>query len=123
MPPGAVRSRPLPPAGQWPAHGHPFSFSLPNPYPMLTRRLLLPAFALFAATSALVGGCKKDADSEPATGTASLGTVSFEMGNKVGTKALALDGTAYTTAAGETFGRHAQPGGRSSAKSGCASYI
>ena len=70
---------------------------------MLTRRLLLPAFALFAAASALVGGCKKDADSEPATGTASLGTVSFEMGNKVGTKALALDGTAYATAAGETF--------------------
>jgi hypothetical protein len=68
---------------------------------MLNRRLLLPFLVLFATASALVSGCKKDADTQPTTTT--TGTVSFEMENRVGTKALALDGTAYTTAAGETF--------------------
>ncbi|WP_367949240.1 MbnP family protein [Hymenobacter sp. BRD128] len=46
----------------------------------------------------LLSGCKKDPDSQP-----TVGTVAFELANVVGTKLLALDGTAYTTASGETF--------------------
>jgi hypothetical protein len=76
----------------------PVQFSIAKHFPMKNRRLLLPVFfALIAATSWLIG-CKKDADSQP-----TVGTVSFEMANMVGSKDLALDGTVYTTASGETF--------------------
>jgi hypothetical protein len=53
---------------------------------------------LLTASAAILGGCKRDGDSQP-----TVGTVSFEVKNMVGTQDLALDGTAYTTAGGETF--------------------
>ncbi len=53
---------------------------------------------LLTASAALLSGCKHDADSQPPTGS-----VAFELKNMVGQQALALDGTAYTTADGETF--------------------
>ena len=53
---------------------------------------------LLTASAAILGGCKRDGDSQP-----TVGTVSFEVKNMVGPQALALDGTAYTTASGETF--------------------
>ncbi|WP_305019233.1 MbnP family protein [Hymenobacter cheonanensis] len=53
---------------------------------------------MLAAAASWLLSCKKDADSQPTTGT-----VAFELANMVGTKALALDGTVYTTASGETF--------------------
>ena len=56
-------------------------------------------FALVALLFvAALGGCKKDADIP--TG---VGTVSFEVENVAGSKAVALDGTAYATSGGETF--------------------
>lgn len=65
---------------------------------MKNRRLLLPVFGVFLAALAWLSACKKDSDSAP-----TLGTVSFELANMVGAKPLALDGTAYATASGETF--------------------
>lgn len=53
---------------------------------------------LLTTSAALLGGCKRDSDSQP-----TVGTVAFELKNVVGTQALALDGTPYTTAGGETF--------------------
>jgi hypothetical protein len=53
---------------------------------------------LLTASAALLSGCQHDSDSQP-----TVGPVSFELNNVVGTKALALDGTAYATAGGETF--------------------
>jgi hypothetical protein len=53
---------------------------------------------LLSASVALLSGCKRDGDSEP-----TVGSVSFAVTNVVGTQPLALDGTAYTTASGETF--------------------
>ncbi len=53
---------------------------------------------LLTASAALLNGCKHDADSQPSTGS-----VAFELKNVVGQQPLALDGTAYTTAGGETF--------------------
>jgi hypothetical protein len=64
----------------------------------MKNRLLLPFLILLAAAGSLLSGCKKDPDSQP-----TFGNVSFAMENMVGTKDLALDGTAYTTASGETF--------------------
>lgn len=65
---------------------------------MKNRRLFLPFVFVLTAATALLSGCKKDKDSQP-----TVGTVSFEMENMVGTKDLALNSTAYTTASGETF--------------------
>ena len=59
---------------------------------------LAPVIVLLVAATALLGGCKHDGDSQP-----TVGSVAFELKNMVGTQALALDGTAYTTASGETF--------------------
>jgi hypothetical protein len=53
---------------------------------------------LLVASVALIGSCKRDSDSQP-----TVGTVSFAIQHVVGAQPLALDGTAYTTAAGETF--------------------
>jgi len=53
---------------------------------------------LLLTSVALLGSCKKTPDGPPA-----VGTVSFAIENMAGTKAVALDGTAYTTAGGETF--------------------
>jgi hypothetical protein len=53
---------------------------------------------LLTASAALLGSCKRDSDSQP-----TAGTVSFAVANVVGAKPLALDGTAYSTASGETF--------------------
>ena len=65
---------------------------------MKNRRLLLPVFLVLATATFWLIGCKKDADSQPTTSS-----VSFAVDNMVGTKALALDGTTYATASGETF--------------------
>lgn len=65
---------------------------------MKNRRLLLPVFTVLATAASWLIGCKKDADSQPTTAP-----VSFSVDNMVGAKALALDGTVYTTASGETF--------------------
>jgi hypothetical protein len=53
---------------------------------------------LLTASAALLSGCKRDSDSQP-----TVGAVSFEVKNVVGAQDLALDGTTYTTASGETF--------------------
>jgi hypothetical protein len=65
---------------------------------MKNRRFLLPLFLVLATAASWLIGCKKDADSQPTTGN-----VSFAVANLVGTNALALDGTVYSTASGETF--------------------
>jgi len=65
---------------------------------MKNRRLFLPVFLVLATAASWLIGCKKEAASEPGTGS-----VSFAIANMVGTKALALDGTAYATPSGETF--------------------
>jgi len=72
--------------------------SFAKQYLMKNRRLLLPVFLVLATAASWLLGCKKDAASEPGTGS-----VSFAVANVVGTKALAFDGTAYATASGETF--------------------
>lgn len=59
--------------------------------------LPLLAFLLVALVS-LLDSCKHDADNQP-----TAGSVAFELKNMVGTQPLALDGTTYTTAGGETF--------------------
>jgi len=64
----------------------------------MKNRLLFPVLLVLVVAAAWLIGCKKDADSQPTTGQ-----VSFAVNNMVGTKALALDGTSYTTASGETF--------------------
>jgi len=51
------------------------------------------------ALVALFSGCKRDEDDSQPT----VGSVSFAVANVVGTQPLALDGTAYATASGETF--------------------
>ena len=67
---------------------------------MKNRNLFAPVFFLLATSATLLlGSCKKDGDSAQPT----VGPVSFELENLVGTKALALDGTSYATAGGETF--------------------
>jgi hypothetical protein len=65
---------------------------------MKNRRFLLPVVGVFLAAIAWLSACKKDPDSQP-----TMGTVSFQLANTVGPKALALDGTTYTTSSGETF--------------------
>lgn len=65
---------------------------------MKNRRLLLPLFLVLATATSWLIGCKKEADSQP-----TMGSVSIAVNNVVGAKALALDGTVYTTASGETF--------------------
>jgi hypothetical protein len=67
---------------------------------LLMRNPSFPGLFIFllAGATALLGGCKRDSDSQP-----TAGTVAFELANVVGAKALALDGTAYSTASGETF--------------------
>ena len=50
-------------------------------------------------TAVLFNGCKKDGDSSQPT----VGSVLVELNNVVGTQNLALDGTVYSTASGETF--------------------
>jgi hypothetical protein len=65
----------------------------------MKNRSLYTLLALLVTTSAaLLSGCKHDSDSQP-----TVGSVSFELKNMVGTKALALDGTPYATASNETF--------------------
>jgi len=54
--------------------------------------------ASLLTTAVAFSGCKRDGDSQP-----TVGTVSLTVTNVVGTQPLALDGTAYTTASGETF--------------------
>jgi hypothetical protein len=63
----------------------------------MKNRLLLPLFFVLAAATYWLSGCKKD-NTAP-----TVGNVSFKIANMVGTQDLALDGTAYTTASGETF--------------------
>lgn len=65
---------------------------------MKNRRFLLPVFLVVATAASWLISCKKDADSQPTTGS-----VSFAVDNMVGSKALTLDGTAYTTGSDETF--------------------
>lgn len=55
-------------------------------------------FIFLLAAASLLSGCKRDSDSQP-----TAGSVSFAVANVVGTQPLALDGTIYTTASGETF--------------------
>lgn len=54
--------------------------------------------ASLLTTAVAFSGCKRDGDSQP-----TVGTVSLTVTNVVGAQPLALDGTAYTTASGETF--------------------
>ena len=57
--------------------------------------------ALLLGALAVLGGCKKDPDTQPAATTS---TVALEFENVAGAKAVATDNTTvYTTAAGETF--------------------
>ena len=51
-------------------------------------------------TALLLAGCKKDSGT---SAQPTVGTVSLEMENMAGTKDVALDGTTYATASGETF--------------------
>lgn len=64
----------------------------------MKKYLLLPFLLLIFGAVGVLNSCKKDADSQP-----TVGTVSVELANVVGPQALALDGTAYTTASGEAF--------------------
>ncbi|MDJ0364918.1 hypothetical protein QMK33_07120 [Hymenobacter sp. H14-R3] len=66
---------------------------------MRTRSFTTLCGLLFVASTAVFVGCKKDSDPEITT----PGEVDLQISNVVGTKALALDGTAYATPAGETF--------------------
>ncbi len=71
----------------------------------MKNRPFSPFLLFLFATASLLSSCKKDGDSQAVVSPAqpTVGTVSFEMDNRVGAKALALDGTAYPTAHGETF--------------------
>jgi hypothetical protein len=69
----------------------------------MKKYLLLPLILVLFATACVLNSCKKDADSQPVVNQPTVGTVSFQLANVVGTKDLALDGTAYSTASGETF--------------------
>jgi len=60
-------------------------------------RFATSCLLLTLAIGALLG-CKKTPDSQP-----TVGTVSLELANMAGAKSVALDGTAYATASGETF--------------------
>ncbi|GAA4493974.1 hypothetical protein GCM10023172_03290 [Hymenobacter ginsengisoli] len=64
----------------------------------MKKYLLLPFLLVVFGAAGVLNSCKKDADSQP-----TVGTVSLELANMVGTQPLALDGTAYSTASGETF--------------------
>ena len=66
---------------------------------MKTRQLTALCSLLLASSAAVFVGCKKDRDSPVTT----PGEVDLQFTNVVGTKPLALDGTAYATPAGETF--------------------
>ena len=58
----------------------------------------VPLLGVLAAL--LLAGCKKDSGT---SAQPTVGTVSLEMENMAGTKDVALDGTTYATASGETF--------------------
>lgn len=66
---------------------------------MKTRQLTALCSLLLASSAAVFVGCKKDSDPPVIT----PGEVDLQFTNVVGTKPLALDGTAYATPAGETF--------------------
>jgi hypothetical protein len=66
---------------------------------MTTRSFTTLCSLLLVASTAFFVGCKKDSD----TPSTMPGEVDLQIANVVGTKALALDGTAYATPAGETF--------------------
>lgn len=67
---------------------------------MTTRRFFAASALLLSLSAGLLNGCKKDgSDSSPPT----VGSVSLALNNVAGSKAVALDGTTYTTASGETF--------------------
>ena len=67
---------------------------------MTTRRFFAVSALLLSLSAGLLNGCKKDgSDSSQPT----VGTVSLALNNVAGSKAVALDGTTYTTASGETF--------------------
>lgn len=57
-------------------------------------------FALLLTAASLLSSCKKDADVSSQPG---VGNVDVAIENMAGTKDIALDGTTYTTASGETF--------------------
>ena len=63
-----------------------------------------PTFSTFVlgllVAASLLSSCKKDTDTASQPG---VGTVSFQVQNVAGSKAVALDGTAYATPSGETF--------------------
>lgn len=65
---------------------------------MRNRFLTLPLLGALLGAALGLGSCKKDTTSQP-----TVGTVSFELENVAGAKAVALDGTTYATASGETF--------------------
>jgi hypothetical protein len=68
---------------------------------MLMKNRNFPTLALLLLTAAsLLSSCKKDADVSSPTG---MGSVSFAIANMAGTSKVALDGTTYATASGETF--------------------
>jgi hypothetical protein len=68
---------------------------------MLIKNHTLSALVLLLLTAAsLLSSCKKDADSDIQPG---IGSVNVAISNVAGTSPIALDGTAYTTASGETF--------------------
>ena len=62
---------------------------------MKIRQLTVLCSLLLASSAAVFVGCKKESDPP--------GEVDLQFSNVVGTKPLALDGTAYATPAGETF--------------------
>ncbi|NML66358.1 hypothetical protein HHL22_14195 [Hymenobacter sp. RP-2-7] len=66
---------------------------------MKNRFLFTAGLGVLAAAAGLLGGCKKDADSSEPT----VGTVALALEHVAGPKAVALNGTTYQTASGETF--------------------
>ena len=68
----------------------------------MKNRLLLPLLFVLAAATYWLSSCRKE-DSPPPVAPPTVGNVSLKLQNIVGAKDLALDGTAYTTASGETF--------------------
>ena len=70
---------------------------------MKTRQLTALCSLLLASSAAVFVGCKKDSDPPVTPPVTTPGEVDLQFNNVVGTKPLALDGTAYATPAGETF--------------------
>ena len=70
---------------------------------MKTRQLTALCSLLLASSAAVFVSCKKDTDPAVAPPVTTPGEVDLQFSNVVGTKPLALDGTAYATPAGETF--------------------